>query len=71
MQTLWAIRHTTRSGSTWVNYLCIRSTRREAWREHDQQNENATPAYLKELKRRRRKGLDRAVKVTVQEVGRG
>jgi hypothetical protein len=71
MQTLWAIRHTTRSGSTWIDYTCIRSTRREAWREYERHNEGATPAYIKELARNRRKGITRAVKVTVQEVQHG
>lgn len=66
MITLWAIQHTTRSGSTWLDHTTVRSTRREAWRASDKANEGATDKWIKELARRRRKGTMRAVKVTLQ-----
>jgi hypothetical protein len=68
---LWAIRHTSRTGSTWIDYTCIYGTRRDCWRAFDERNHGATPGYLKELTRKRRKGLIRAVKVVVKEVSNG
>lgn len=71
MSTLWAIRHTTRSGSAWLDYTSVRSTRRECWRAYDKAQEGATAKWHAEVKRRRRKGLIRAVKVTLKEIGNG
>lgn len=69
--TLWAIRHTARSGSTWLDYTTVRSTRRECWRAFNESQEGATEVWFKELRRRRRKGTMRAVKVQLQDVGHG
>ncbi|MDB5975202.1 MAG: hypothetical protein JWR07_1962 [Nevskia sp.] len=66
MTTLWAIQHTTHSGSTWLDYTTVRSTRREAWRTLDDHYKDYADRWIKELARKRRKGILRAVKVTLR-----
>ena len=67
MTTLWAIRHTTNTGSTWLDHTTVRSTRRETWRAYNKAHEGSTDKWLKEIASRRRKGTIRAVKVVLHE----
>lgn len=71
MTILWAIRHTTRAGSTWLDHTTVRCTRRECWRVFYKASEGATAKWHAEVERRRRKGLIRAIKVTLKELGNG
>ena len=66
---LWAIWWATSHGAGYIDYFTIRGTRREAWRAHDEGlSPHATDKWKAELKRRRRYGGIRAVKVEVREV---
>lgn len=67
MNTLWTIQHTTHSGSTWLDYTGVRSTRREAWRAFEAHYTSSSDKWRKEMARRRRKGLVRAVKVVLHK----
>ena len=64
--TLWAIQITpwaSRRPRPWLNANTVSSTRRGAW---EKLREGGTPFWHKEIKKRQRKGLLRAVKVTIQ-----
>ena len=68
--TYWAIKWLPKSGrgAGFIDYCTVTQLRRDAWQEHaDNISEHATPKWLKELKRRRRLGLIRAVKVEIKE----
>lgn len=61
---LWAIKWP----SGWVDHRSLGSTRRDAWFNFDRENLNWTPAYQEKIRKQRRKGLIRAVKVTLEEL---
>lgn len=70
---LWAIRWgpypTNPRSRSWIDWTTISMTRRDAWKKHaDGESPNATPKWRADLKRRRRKGYIRAVRVEVKEV---
>lgn len=67
--TLWAIQwgpHSNRARG-WIDYTTISTLRRDAWAEFEKNtnHRNVSEKWLKEVKRRRRKGLIRAVRVTL------
>lgn len=64
--SLWAIQITpwaSRRPRPWLNPRTLSYTRRGAW---ELLREGGTPTWLKEIKRRQRKGMMRAVKVTLE-----
>ena len=65
MRTLWAIECTPLQGrgKPWLHADTVSGTRRGAWETF---REGGTPTWHKEIKRRQRNGLLRAVKVTLQ-----
>ena len=65
MNTLWAIEVTPLigKGKPFIEYTTICRNRRAAW---DNFIGTCTPERYQEIKRRQRKGLLRAVKVTIQ-----
>jgi hypothetical protein len=65
--TLWAIQHTTPRGSTWLDHTTVRMTRGETWRAYYASHAGATPKWHAEIKRRRRAGRIRAVKVQLTQ----
>ena len=64
MTTLWAIEVTPLDGrgKPWIDHTTVSGLRRYAWAIFAV----GTPLTIQEIKRRRRKGLLRAVKVTIQ-----
>ena len=67
MTTCWALEYqpSSRRVKPWIDYRSIRKTRLDAW---DTAYEKAAAAWVKELDKRRRKGLIKCVKVTIQKV---
>ncbi|MDP9992032.1 hypothetical protein J2W28_001060 [Variovorax boronicumulans] len=70
---LWAIRWgpfpTNPRSHGWVDWTTIGRTRREAWEKHaGNESPNATPHWRAKLKRMRRTGVIRAVRIEVTEV---
>ena len=63
MTTLWAIEVTPRRGKPWIDYSTVSRRRYGAWAAY---LDGSTAAWHRETKRRQRKGLLRAVKVTIQ-----
>lgn len=65
MTTLWAIEVTPFNprSKPWLDYETVSSRRKYAWEKFGR---NGTPKWHQEIKRRQRKGLLRAVKVTIQ-----
>lgn len=63
--TLWAIQITPLSGrgKPWINHLTLSRLRGEAWQKL---YEGGTDKWRKTINLRKRKGLMRAVKVTIQ-----
>jgi hypothetical protein len=68
LMTLWAIRQTTRSGATFLDYTSVRTTRRESWAAYTNFPAGTTDKWRADIKRRRRNGTLRAVKVTLKEI---
>lgn len=67
--TLWTIRTTAKSGTTWIDYTSVRSTRRDSWAAYNDFPIGTTDKWRKEIKRRRHNGTLRAVKVALKEIG--
>ena len=68
MTTLWAIEVTPLDGrgKPWINHLTVSCLRKDAWEKFIYKD--APPDWLRIIDFRRRKGLLRAVKVTLQLV---
>ncbi|MEO8391173.1 hypothetical protein [Polaromonas sp.] len=66
--TLWAIKVTPihGRGRQWIDYTTVSQLQKDAWKKFS--GEHVAEAWLAEIAQRRRRGLLRAVKVTVQEV---
>jgi hypothetical protein len=64
---LWAIWWGHPRGGGYIDYLTVRSTRRDAWAAHTAGvSEHSTPMWLAEMKRRRRNGLIKAVRIKIE-----
>lgn len=65
MKTLWAIQIQPFSSrcKPWIDYRTVRRLRKDAWAAF---REDATEQWLRTIEKRRRKGLIRCVKVTLE-----
>lgn len=69
--TRWAIKWSN-GRSAHIDHRTVSTTRAEAWKRHVEEiSPHATPSWLAKLKRKRRNGEIRAVKIRIEEITNG